>query len=62
MQFSPEVWISLMKGTEVGSADIQGVSSWAFFTSYIASEVHCSIHSHRWIRSLGGLKSLMIIH
>lgn len=50
MQFSAEVWVSRMKGTEVGSASIQEVSS-CFFSRYISTEVHSSIHSPRWIKS-----------
>lgn len=57
VQFSPEVWVSRVKGTEVGSASIQEVSS-CFFSRYISTEVHSSIHSPRQIKSW--LKSPMI--
>ena len=51
--------VSRMKGTEVGSAGIQEVSS-CFFSRYISTEVHHSIHSPRWIKSW--LKSPVIRH
>lgn len=59
MQLSPEAWVSHVKGTEVGSDGIQEVSS-CFFSRYISTQVHRSIHSPRWIKSW--LKSPMIRH
>lgn len=59
MQFSLEVWVSRMKGTEVGSAGIQEVSS-CFFSRHISTEVHRSSHSPWWIESW--LRSPMVRH